>query len=531
MKSFLNILFPLLLCLSVNAQEVRMITELAPGPESGLSDDAVIIGTVNNSIVIADMGQVIISNGFDWGTRVIGDTGTDWSIAHHRAVMDGKLYFVLRNDENNHSLMEVDPITNVMRAVTTGFDDLGPILAYEGDVYGAVEVGFTAAFVRFDLETGEPENVFPINSFGGMRDAVVFNDRMYSIHWSEIQDGAYLASSNGTLGNVDEFFFFHDGSDFSTIRTINMTVAEDKLYFWYINGDNSHVFHVSDGTAAGTRVLFTGMERINFFDFDANRAIGTLDDKILFRTMLDGENGRHLFVADGSLAGTERVEVEEDVWGDPRFFTNHDGLLYFYGAHTAGFFDNIYGMMVSDGTPAGTRQAWDPGDHPDDLFLDGWNVTSHQGSLFFEATSDEFGAELYMSDGTIDNTERISEIYPGSDGGFTYNYRSAGDNLFFFANTPETGNELWTVGPATSSVRPLVSERLELTPNPTSDFVTIVGEMEGMEQIDIYDSVGKRLQSIRGDEKTVDVSHLIEGYYHLRILADQKIYTAEFIKN
>lgn len=69
-----------------------------------------------------------------------------------------------------------------------------------------------------------------------------------------------------------------------------------------------------------------------------------------------------------------------------------------------------------------------------------------------------------------------------------------------------------------------------LYPNPTSGKLTIENEQLTIENVEVYDALGKLLQSTIVNQKseiTIDVSHLEKGIYFLRM--DNKV--AKIIKN
>ena len=109
----------LLFSFSIYSQSARLVTDFMPGADDGFSDDLEIIGTARNSIVIADEGNIILSNGFESGTMVIGSLGTDGRVLHNRVQLDEKLYFLIENDDTDYSLIEVDPLLEEKEFIKT----------------------------------------------------------------------------------------------------------------------------------------------------------------------------------------------------------------------------------------------------------------------------------------------------------------------------------------------------------------------------------------------------------------------------
>jgi len=65
------------------------------------------------------------------------------------------------------------------------------------------------------------------------------------------------------------------------------------------------------------------------------------------------------------------------------------------------------------------------------------------GRCLFAATSPGIGNELWVTDGTADETRLLRDINPGKAGSNPYPLGVFGDRLFFAALHPDTGTELW----------------------------------------------------------------------------------------
>lgn len=47
------------------------------------------------------------------------------------------------------------------------------------------------------------------------------------------------------------------------------------------------------------------------------------------------------------------------------------------------------------------------------------NFVQFNNLLFFEAITESYGKEIWVSDGTVDNTKLLKDIYPGKSSGIT----------------------------------------------------------------------------------------------------------------
>ncbi len=65
------------------------------------------------------------------------------------------------------------------------------------------------------------------------------------------------------------------------------------------------------------------------------------------------------------------------------------------------------------------------------------------GKLIFTATTDTYGSELYMSDGTSSGTVLLKDINPGPSGSAIQNLHATTGYVFFFADNGTNGLEVW----------------------------------------------------------------------------------------
>jgi ELWxxDGT repeat protein len=137
------------------------------------------------------------------------------------------------------------------------------------------------------------------------------------------------------------------------------------------------------------------------------------NDRLYFSAS-DGENGRELWVSDGTTDGTQLLKDINPGGSDSGFtynflgdFTELNDRLYF-GANDG---ENGNELWVSDGTAEGTQLLVDidPGassSYPSDF-------TELNDRLYFGANDGENGRELWVSDGTAEGTQLLKDINPG----------------------------------------------------------------------------------------------------------------------
>jgi ELWxxDGT repeat protein len=70
-----------------------------------------------------------------------------------------------------------------------------------------------------------------------------------------------------------------------------------------------------------------------------------------------------------------------------------------------------------------------------------FNLTNVNGTLFFDATDDANGSELWRSDGTAGGTTLVKDIVAGASGSAPQYLTNSNGTLFFRTNA--SGPELW----------------------------------------------------------------------------------------
>ncbi len=228
-----------------------------------------------------------------------------------------------------------------------------------------------------------------------------------------------------------------------------LLATDDYLYFFADDGVHGFELWKSDGTIAGTQLIkdinpgaADGFDPIlsdiEGFLFEVGSTIVFMAD--------DGEHGMELWTTDGTEAGTAMLI---DIYSGE---SNGIGLSTSYGAHVMNdilFFqgrNEEFGTELwrTDGTAEGTYMVKNirylSADSRPNSFLEFNNL------LFF--TGDEgwiqggLGTELYVTDGTEEGTVIVKDIDPGSDSSTPRGLTHAGD-FFYFITDDGLGAALW----------------------------------------------------------------------------------------
>ena len=284
-----------------------------------------------------------------------------------------------------------------------------------------------------------------------------FNDRLYFSANDGDENGRELWVTDGTAEGTSLVKDINprvrdDGFAYSSVP-FYFTEFNDRLYFTANNN-----LWVSDGTAKGTQLLKdidpgTGDYR-GFTYGSYPDSFTEFNDRFYFSGD-DGENGRELWVSDGTAEGTQLVKDINPTVGDyyangsyPRKIVEFNDRLYFSANDGGG-----RKLWVSDGTTEGTQLLKDINPRVSnysfayDTYLN--NFTEFNDRLYFNANDGEDNDELWVTDGTAEGTKLVADLNPGErNNGFANsssptNFMVLGDRLFFVANNGETGRELF----------------------------------------------------------------------------------------
>ena len=165
------------------------------------------------------------------------------------------------------------------------------------------------------------------------------------------------------------------------------------------------------------------------------------NDKLYFAAD-NGESGTELFVSDGTVEGTQLVvdlrtgfESVYDRFGiyeyiassRPSDLTEFNDKLYFAADNG----ESGTELFVSDGTAEGTQLLTDlrPGSNDNYYYSYAYgsnpsDLTEFNGKLYFAADNGENGRELFVSDGTAEGTQLVADLAPLVSSFSSYGYAS-----------------------------------------------------------------------------------------------------------
>ncbi|MDP9193332.1 MAG: hypothetical protein M3P06_16675 [Acidobacteriota bacterium] len=242
------------------------------------------------------------------------------------------------------------------------------------------------------------------------------NDRVWFTNGSAlaVSDGVApmrrIQPHNGTIGTIRE-----------VVEGPNATYFTDEIF------PDRRLWR-TDGTDAGTRIVrtFTHLPQ----DFIA------LPDKLLFTHNL------LLWSTDGTEANTVLLGAPGPtkscgfVTGSVPLVVGNQ--LFWYARRANG----TAALWKSNGTLIGTTEVATFASSSSQGCV---TMAALDGRIYFRGFDTAHGAEPWVTDGTSAGTHLLVDLYPGTKGSDPRELTTAGSHLFFSADTPDRGRELWAI--------------------------------------------------------------------------------------
>lgn len=278
------------------------------------------------------------------------------------------------------------------------------------------------------------------------------NDNLLVFSGTSTAGGRELWISDGTATGTFELIDIRPGTASSIVATDDQFVtAGGKTYFVANDGSHGKELWCSDGTATGTVMVVDLQPGAGACNPSELTAFG---DELYFTATVQGF-GNELWRTDGTAAGTQLVVDLRSGFlsSSPRQVTAGDGVLFFTA--TANTWGEIY---VTDGTALGTVAVTNTGTGQVDAFLD---LTWTQAGLFFvhdDLTSS--GRELWRTTGSLASTQLVADTAPGQASGVVADTLIAtlgGTQLLFAASDLQNGLQLWLSDGTTNNTKPVTA--------------------------------------------------------------------------
>lgn len=455
-------------------EQVSLVRDITPGPESSFLNR---FGVLGDTFLFSAQGPEGSSNlwrtdGTADGTTILKEGGTSGGVS-----FQGQLYFLALNGN-------VDPATRF-----SGRD----LWRTDGTVAGTEVVqGFGNGSAN-QLVVANGGLFFTVRLAGSRFATEIWRSDGTAAGTQQLDIGGSLFTRpTELLGATSQLFFratdqngiqnlFRtDGTDAGTRQLTQSQqdppvgyspiVVGDRLYFNSFQSGATFKVWTSDGTVAGTRSLksagtFTGSGMFSQASFG---------DRLVFETVgLNGQDGAQLFITDGTEAGTQQFFS-----GPNRLIPQVvDGQLYIQDEQFLPPQDSK--IWKSDGTSVGTQlflrlaDLAPPARNPGDMIV-------FDGAIHFVANTDEFGPQIYRTNGTTTGTRRLTQLIDPTDFASFGTLTPVGDTLYFFAADKTYGQELRKLEYQGGTPPSRVSEGLAALYTFDENSGTTVGDSSGV---------------------------------------------------
>ena len=279
-------------------------------------------------------------------------------------------------------------------------------------------------------------------------------------YWLTVMNGhVYFTADDGTHGQQ---IWRTDGT--TTEMVTNLVGAPTPDYtpspFFLVPSGNKLFFAWSDGTynANSQQLWVTNGTPGNATELTHESGSASPSNMVdiggtLYFQMADATHGGELWTSDGTVGGTAMLDnIAPDTSGaqgsGPGNFTALNGKVYFVAT------DNTHGyeLWVTDGTAGGTHMVKDinvngSGGLTDTAIYSNSGMVVFNGALYFAATdgthAGNHGTELWKSDGTDAGTVLVADIRSDINSSQPTDLQVVGNSLYFVAYDDSTNPGLW----------------------------------------------------------------------------------------
>ncbi|MCC6411121.1 MAG: T9SS type A sorting domain-containing protein [Saprospiraceae bacterium] len=489
MKSYL---LPAMLCLATIPllAQATLVKDINPGIGNGLSDfKEALIPFQGKLFFRADDGvngeELWVSDGTTSGTMMLKDinAGSGSSAPDFFTVLNNKLFFMADDGAAGNELWVTDGTPDGTQLhFEFGLGIFGLDVSFMGVVNNHLIIksvtGMGPVGKMWSGDANGENFVSLANVYNGIQPEVAAS--VTRLFFTDEEDN--LRVSDGTVAGTSVVF---EPLDF--FNTYNpMTIIGDKLYFGYGQSIYGTEPWVSDGTPAGTFELNEFLP--GGYDGGTPMFFTGYQDHVYFRA------NSQMWRTDGTVAGTFLFQ-NIDAFGGVNDFDKeglvYNGKLYFLGNDGT----NGSELWSTDGTSNGTTLFKSINDNflnanPSLLTL------GTDGNFYFVAYNNTSDYALWRSNGTANGTVKVADPYPGDNAEYIWAIVPVGNNLFFVTKSALEGQELWKLPITTVSAGEVFAELVtNLQPNPATDKLFLTCNFSGDVNVQLLDLQGRTLQS------------------------------------
>lgn len=475
----------------------RMVKDVFPGP--GFSNITEMVVSGSKLFFTAEDGEhgmeLWVSDGTEAGTRIVADLTREPgrnSVPSSLRAYRGGVFFVADSSGNSTALWKSDGTpegTTLLKVLIKGepngafsFVDLSWLVMGTSLYFTFDDDGFGLEMWKSD---GTVAGTVPLTDRTNVEDPkeihflAAVGSTLYFSGYTDL-DGFTLWKTNGTAEGIQRVKSLATEQPKDARR---MVVLGGKGYFLARTDEHGEELWVTNGTEAGTRLLkeqvvgpeSSGYDRLEVmngllavaFNPEYERSgvwvynpakdqgnlvywtqvsygvkvvkdLATVGKQMFFFTAVPGETAK-LWVSDGTRLRTRQHSVLPHVNLLPPEMKAASSQMFFSKAVAVDEFGGE--LWRTDGTDGGLRRVMplaQGGRHGDPRHLQ-----TAAGALYFAGTDAVSGTELWRSDGTAAGTVRVADISPGAAGSDPKGFCELNGVVYFSADDGSTGAELW----------------------------------------------------------------------------------------
>ena len=363
------------------------------------------------------------SDGTPAGTYMLKDinTGVAGSNINSISIFKNELYFSAYTPEFGIELWKSDGTeagTTIVKDVNPGAANSNPSFIMNNGNELFFAVSYSGNVCQFWKSNGTDTGTVLIKDF----------DNNANFIYSPVIVGSkicFLVYYNNTFPEV----WATDGSSANTTKIASLSTFFDFGIFnsngetLFFSDQDNHLWK-SDGTSAGTSLLAKFGNHLSYFTLYHNLLI-FISDNTFFKC--DGGSLQSFAFISGNLKYGATI---------------NDAISYF------SLVDNKYELWKTNPLTFENTMI----ERFDSSYLSDINALSAiENNLYFSGYNNDNGFELWKSNGMVDGTKEIKDIFPDSSGSYPRFFSSFKKNILFNASDGIHGSELWTADTTTGS--------------------------------------------------------------------------------
>lgn len=533
---FINLII-VFFSITSHAQDIRLVKDLIPGTGNGVTYDAETIISLDD-IVVFENGELsdderknYVTDGTKENTYMIFDS---LEIEEYLIFSDTTLFLSCTNYYDYYLLRYNKSDTDAME-ILKDWDAVYNLTLYKEMIYftGRKRSNDSPSLFKYNPLNGEVSKIFNLSGNYFNTDIIEFDNFLYLI--ANYNNKVYLLKSDGK-SNIPDLIYQINTKDYFIYRT-NLMVVGNHLFFWYKDDNGKYNLYGSDGKINGTSVISSSfIDDISDIKSKNKLEIG-FKGKYYFSAALVGNQNHpnEFFVSDGTTVGTKKIPVDglPEIYVLPQYLTIYKDELYVYGKYSNASWSGFYGVLKLNENTMTLSSIFDPEVMKNICEAYGDNLTIFLDSLVFSSGTFDYPKEIWISN-PIDKTYHlISDTYHNAGITRPTHLTPAGDKLFFFAEHPEYGHELYVYSNESASAvndKNMETKELIISPNPAENTILFdVGEP--IQSLEIYNAFGKKvLNQSNVNNNELSIGHLGKGIYLANVKTKERMYVAKFVK-